>query len=269
VNPKQKLVILFVVAACVLAAGAIYVLAESTTVYYGCVTKTTGVLRIVGASNTCKSNEYVISWNQMGPAGPQGLAGPQGPAGPEGPAGADGAVGPAGADGAQGPAGPEGPAGPAGPEGPAGASIVGPEGPAGPAGPTGADGAVGPAGSAGPAGPAGADGAQGPAGPQGPAGANSVSGAEIVTVSRVQSIFNDNFDVTATCPAGKIALSGGFSGGVVGVGGIVEWFVGSDGPWIKVSRPTDDLSGWQILALRGSSLADQVVRAHAVCVYAP
>jgi hypothetical protein len=65
VNPKRKLVILLVVAACVLAAGAIYALAESTTVYYGCVTKTTGVLRIVGANNTCKSNEYVISWNQV------------------------------------------------------------------------------------------------------------------------------------------------------------------------------------------------------------
>jgi len=83
----------------------------AATIYYGCVTNSTGAIRIVTASTTCKSTEHKIQWDQTGPQGP---AGPQGPTGPQGPKGATGA---------QGPAGPAGPTGPTGPQGPAGISV--------------------------------------------------------------------------------------------------------------------------------------------------
>ena len=69
----------------------------TTATYYGCVSFSTGVIRITGAGNTCKPNsEYPISWNQIGPAGATGA---QGPSGPAGPTGAQGPSGPAGAAG--------------------------------------------------------------------------------------------------------------------------------------------------------------------------
>lgn len=55
---------------------------------------TTGVLRIVGSGEPCRSNESTISWNITGPAGPAGPEGPQGPAGPTGPQGPAGEVPP-------------------------------------------------------------------------------------------------------------------------------------------------------------------------------
>ncbi len=45
------------------------------------------------SANSCQEGETQISWNQSGPAGPQGLTGPQGPAGPQGAAGGQGAAG--------------------------------------------------------------------------------------------------------------------------------------------------------------------------------
>ena len=67
--------------------GGTIAYAQSPTVYYACVTKSSGVLRVVPNANACKSNEYSISWNQQGPTGPTGPQGPAGPAGPQGPAG--------------------------------------------------------------------------------------------------------------------------------------------------------------------------------------
>lgn len=49
-----------------------------------------GTLRLVGPSETCKSNETLVVWNVEGPQGPTGPAGPTGATGPEGPAGRDG-----------------------------------------------------------------------------------------------------------------------------------------------------------------------------------
>ena len=236
--------------------GGTVAYAQSTTVYSGCVTKSTGVLRIVPTGNTCKSNEYPISWNQVGPQGPAGVAGPQGEPGPAGPAGADGE------DGAVGPAGPQGPAGPAGPEGPQGPA--GADGAVGPAGPQ------GPAGPEGPQGPVGADGAVGPAGPQGPAGANGVSGFERVTAVQVRSIFNDDFNPVATCPAGKKVTGGGYLLATYdSTGVLLWWFDLGIGPYVISSGPTDDLSGWQVVGRRGTSLFDQLIRVWAVCAYAP
>jgi hypothetical protein len=75
-----------------------------------------GDLRLIdtSAGQSCRKNEAAVSWNQSGPAGPQG---PAGATGAQGPAGAQGLAGPAGATGPQGPAGPQGLAGPPGPSG--------------------------------------------------------------------------------------------------------------------------------------------------------
>src|SRR6202451_1549404 len=87
------------------AAAAAKAVVPAATIYYGCVTTSTGAIRIVTATTTCKTTEHKIQWDQTGP---------QGPAGPTGPQGAKGATG------AQ---GPTGPAGPTGPQGPAGVSV--------------------------------------------------------------------------------------------------------------------------------------------------
>ena len=94
-----------------------------------------------------------------------------------------------------------GTAGPAGAQGPQG--IAGPAGPAGPAG------AIGPQGPVGPVGP------QGLTGLTGPAGANGVSGYEIVSQTTLHVVMAPNYGTgaTASCPAGKKLLGGGFSVG--------------------------------------------------------
>ena len=74
----------------------------ATVTYYGCVTTSTGAIRIVSSTTTCTTTEHKIQWNDPGP---QGLAGPKGAPGATGPRGATGATGP------QGPAGPQGPQG--------------------------------------------------------------------------------------------------------------------------------------------------------------
>ena len=69
-------------------------------VIHGCVSRSTGVLRVVSSSSKCRkptrragSGERAISWNQQGGAGPTGATGSPGAAGapgqrgPQGPAG--------------------------------------------------------------------------------------------------------------------------------------------------------------------------------------
>jgi len=167
-----------------------------------CVSKISGVARIVSSPSQCRYDEYFDSWNITGPAGPEGPAGPVGAKGPAGPQGAPGVAGP------QGPAGPVGATGATGAQGTPG--IAGPQGPAGPVGATGATGAtgavgpIGPAGSAGPAGATGANGAPGPAGPAGPTGPQGPAGPA----------------GAATVPANLTAISGALStnGGVAALG---------------------------------------------------
>lgn len=60
----------------------------------------------------------------------------------------------------------------------------------------------------GPQGPAGPAGAQGPAGPQGAQGAAGVSGLQKVFTTGAASSVNAK-SLTATCPAGKVAIGGG------------------------------------------------------------
>ena len=89
----------------VVSAGIIGVasIPYSAVLINGCYTTKTGVLRVIDtATQQCSKGEVAISWNQVGPAGPQGIQGAAGAAGPEGPMGATGAAGP---DGSQGPAG--------------------------------------------------------------------------------------------------------------------------------------------------------------------
>jgi len=151
-----------------------------------------------------------------------GAAGPEGPEGPAGPAG--------------------GPAGPQGPEGPEGA--VGPQGPAGPVGPAGADGADGEDGAQGPAGPTGATGAVGPAG---------VSGYELATN---QAGFSGNGakSVSVSCPAGTVALGGGYQSTVP-----VN---------VSASSPTGGGAGWTVTVNRTSGKGSFTVTVTATCAQA-
>jgi len=130
-----------------------------------------GQVRILGATDACRSNETSIDWNVAGPAGPAGPPGPSGPAGPKGDTG---------------------PAGPAGARGPIGEQ-----------GEPGAPGSQGPAGAQGPAGP------QGPEGPQGPAGPGLKDLQVVEELSVMNS--DDAKVVLALCPAGTQALGGGAS----------------------------------------------------------
>jgi Collagen triple helix repeat (20 copies) len=94
-----------VAAACLLAVGAGWAIAASTTssaTIRACASKRTGVLRLAGK---CKSSERSVSWNTVGPKGPQGTRGAQGPLGTQG------VQGPQGSPGSQGAQGPPGPAG--------------------------------------------------------------------------------------------------------------------------------------------------------------
>ncbi|ABS28425.1 IPT/TIG domain-containing protein [Anaeromyxobacter sp. Fw109-5] len=124
-----------------------------------------------------------------------GAEGAQGPAGPPGPAGPAGAAGPQGPRGEAGPAGPQGERGETGPQGP-----IGPIGPSGMTGPQGEPGQPGQIGPMGPAGP------PGEAGPEGPSG---VSGFERLTDARTITAGTGVQAVTAVCPSGKKAISGG------------------------------------------------------------
>lgn len=48
------------------------VFAQSNETISACVQKVSGNMRIVTANESCKSNEYALSWNKQGPVGPQG-----------------------------------------------------------------------------------------------------------------------------------------------------------------------------------------------------
>jgi Collagen triple helix repeat (20 copies) len=98
---------------CLLACGALLMFAQppanggqpAATIYYGCVNNSTGAIRIVTSTTTCKSTEHEIKWNQTGPQGPAGPTGPTGATGPTGPKGPKGNTGATGTTGPQGPAG--------------------------------------------------------------------------------------------------------------------------------------------------------------------
>lgn len=77
------LVVVTIILACVLIYGH----GGDTTLIHACVKNSGGAVRIVGANDSCNSNETPIHWSIAGPPGaqgPQGVPGPPGPAGPEG-----------------------------------------------------------------------------------------------------------------------------------------------------------------------------------------
>jgi hypothetical protein len=99
---------------------------------------------------------------------------------------------------------------------------------------------------AGSQGPAGEQGAAGPAGPKGDkgdpgaTGASGVSGYEVVLSSKV--VNNVSLaDHTAVCPAGKKALGGGATSNALSA---------LNGPFLALSRPLPDGSGWQAVSAR-------------------
>ena len=102
---RARVPLLAVAAACLLALGAGWAIAASTTstaTIRACASKSTGVLRL---ARTCKRSEHRVNWNTVGPRGPRGLQGIQGAKGDTGAKGATGATGATGAKGDTGPAG--------------------------------------------------------------------------------------------------------------------------------------------------------------------
>ena len=62
--------------------------------FRACLTKTGDLHSVsVGAQIPCPAGESAVTWNQVGPPGPQGPQGPTGPQGVPGPAGAPGVSG--------------------------------------------------------------------------------------------------------------------------------------------------------------------------------
>jgi hypothetical protein len=117
----------------IVGIGSLWVVqAQDTHVITACVNGENGMVRIVVSADECRTPEYAIQWNQVGPQGAQGIQGEPGPMGPAGPQGAQGIPGPQGAQGIPGPQGIQGETGPMGPAGPQGVQgIPGPQGPAG------------------------------------------------------------------------------------------------------------------------------------------
>lgn len=185
---SRRLVTIAIVAALAFSAGSAFVAYGDTAAptFYGCLKTSNGTLYDVNTDGPveCKK-DTPINWNQDGPQGLQGPSGQQGEQGPQGEQGIPGVNGADGIDGATGPQGPQGEAGPMGP-----------------AGPQGTQGAPGPQGMPGQPGPVGATGPQGPSG---------MAGLEWVKVTRSYGPLEYFTFLDANCPAGKIALSGGYS----------------------------------------------------------
>jgi hypothetical protein len=101
---------------------------------------------------------------------------------------------------------------------------------------------------AGPQGPKGDPGAQGPAGIPGPAG---ISGLESVQSSTITLGGGQTNEITASCPAGKKALAGG-------------WETQS-GVFVRWSRPVASNTGWQVLA-QNDAPYPAPLSSYAICV---
>lgn len=162
---------------------------DSGTVYYACLKQNGHLMHVNTDGPTDCKKDRAVSWSQTGPMGP---AGPQGEQGAQGETGSQGDTGP------QGETGPMGPAGPTGDKGATG--DTGAQGIQGPAGPKGDIGLQGPQGDTG---------ATGATGPQGAQGASGAAGLEWVSALHAYE-GSIPFTADANCPAGKVALAGGF-----------------------------------------------------------
>src|SRR5437763_10679061 len=62
----------------------------ATGMVYACVNNSSGTIHIISASQTCSTNEQMVSWNQQGLAGATGATGVTGATGPRGATGPKG-----------------------------------------------------------------------------------------------------------------------------------------------------------------------------------
>ena len=69
----------------VVAGGIAWATIPENGVYTGCYLKSGGTLRVIDASQKCKTTETRITWNQQGQPGEPGQRGEQGEQGPPGP----------------------------------------------------------------------------------------------------------------------------------------------------------------------------------------
>ena len=102
---RARVPVFAVAAACLLAVGAGWAIAASTTstaTLRACANNSTGALRLAAS---CKRGERRVSWNTVGPRGRRGLQGIQGA---KGDPGSTGSAGPAGAQGPKGDKGDKG-----------------------------------------------------------------------------------------------------------------------------------------------------------------
>jgi hypothetical protein len=172
---------------------------DAAGVIHGCYNDNNGHLRVVDPGSACAAPETAITWNQQGPKGDKGDKGDQGIQGPKGDKGDQGIQGPKGDKGDQGIQG-----------------IQGIQGPKGDKGDKGDQGVQGPKGDTGPAGPAGA-----------------LAGGQLVTGSFLWSGGSGTTGSTVLgCPAGKVALSGGYEIPIPG------------GKEVSASHPTGNGLGW-------------------------
>lgn len=240
-----RALLLVVAAMLAVGAGSVILAQDQAPTYFACLRTKQGTLYNIVVSpdqpKSCSKGDVEVSWNQEGPAGPIGPQGLQGVQGEQGPQGEPGQTGP------QGPAGPQG--------------EPGPKGDTGEAGPAGAQGEPGPAG---PAGPTGAQGPAGPQGPQGPAGPPGLSDIEVVKVTNVKGPVDYFTTVVAHCPAGKVAISGGFEQ------------TKTDGIYVQYSKPIIDQvsglpTGWTVHAEMTSLvfIGNWEATAYAICAAAP
>jgi Collagen triple helix repeat (20 copies) len=201
-----------IAAAVVLGSGIAYAaIPDSSGAFTACMVKTTGTVRLIdpslGSSSLlghCTSLETRVSWNQTGKQGPPGATGSAGPPGATGSAGPPGATGSAGPPGATGSAGPPGPTGSEGSPGKDGQSVT--EAPAdSTACPTGGVALTAANGTTNVC-----SGATGATGPQGEPGTAGVAGYEVVVASAPLA-GTRSFSETASCPAGKKLVGGGFN----------------------------------------------------------
>jgi hypothetical protein len=97
----------------------------------------------------------------------------------------------------------------------------------------------------------------GPQGPQGPAGADGLNGSAVVTATDTSTVVDANAIVTATatCPAGHVAISGGF----------LE--AGATSPSVLESHATAAFAGWVAKAkTQGNSQQSVSLTVYAYCV---
>lgn len=169
---KQSSKIFVIVAGLLFASGGFAIGATTGGgSIYACLSTAGQFTKVSKTVLKCAKGTTLISWNQVGPQGAQGVPGPQGIQGPAGITGMQGLPGANGLDGQLGPQGlqgligPQGEAGPSGPKGDRGEpGITGPIGPQGEKGERGEKGEVGLRGETGDQGIQGLTGEQGPPG---------------------------------------------------------------------------------------------------------